>query len=57
MPFAIFTHSDTEPARVLYSHLTEETAIEVVDRINTKLYERGLPAGAYYEEHSTDAKF
>ena len=41
MPFAIFTHSDTEPARVLYSHLTEETAIEVVDRINTKLYERG----------------
>ena len=57
MTFAIYQRHDDQPTRVLYSHLTEETAIEVVDRMNTTLSERGIPCCVWYEQHHPKCVF
>lgn len=57
MTFAIYQRHDDQPTRVLYSHLTEETAIEVVDRLNTTVSERGIPACVWYEQHHPKCVF
>ena len=57
MTFAIYSRTNTTPTRVLYSHLTEETAQEVVDRMNSNLIERGIPALVWYEQHHPQTVF
>ena len=57
MTFAIYSKTDNAPTRVLYSHLTEETAQAVVDRMNSSLLNRGVPARIWYEQHDPQAVF
>ena len=57
MTFAIYSKTDNAPTRVLYSHLTEKTAEEVVDRMNSNLLDRGVPACVWYEQHDPQAVF
>lgn len=55
--FAIFSKTNETPTRVLYSHLTEDTALEVVDRINSNLIDRGMPALVWCEQHHPEAVY
>ena len=53
--WAVFQRHMDMPTKVLYSHLTEETADEVVDRMNTNLQQRGIPACVWSEQHHPQA--
>ena len=55
--WAIFQRHGDTPTRVLYSHLTENTAHEVVDRMNTNLSLRGIPACVWCEQHHPQAVY
>jgi len=55
--FAIYQRHDGCPTTVLYSHLTEETADEVTDRMNDNLNARGIPACVWNEPHHPSAVF
>ena len=55
--FAIYQRHDGCPTRVLYSHLTEETADEVTDRMNDNLNARGIPACVWNEPHHPSTVF
>ena len=55
--WAVYTRQDGERAEVLYSHLTEETADEVTDRMNDNLNARGIAACVWNEPHHPSAVF
>ena len=55
--FAIYQRHSNQPTKVLYSHLTEDTAYEVVDRINSNLIDRGIPCCVWCEQHHPQAVF
>ena len=55
--WAIFQRHDGQPTQVLYSHLTEETADEVVDRMNSNLLLRGIPCIVWCEQHHPQAVY
>lgn len=49
--WAVYQQHDGCPTKVLYSHLTEETADEVAERMNDSLRDRGIPASVWTEPH------
>ena len=49
--YAIFSKHGHNPGRIHYHHLTEKQAQDEVDRLNSRLVDRGLPAIYWMEDH------
>jgi hypothetical protein len=55
--WAVYQRFNHQPARVLYSHLTEKQASNEAYRLNSHCADRGLPAGAWAEPHHPGCVF